>query len=111
MRSKRATRLQSVVVKSDNHIQGAKPRRRRSRGEKGRPRAALIGTRPLKFPMTLRGQRVEVKVIPVVSTTTHLNFEVTITRQGEALDWVPTRAERARIGRAAGMHAVLETSH
>lgn len=61
--------------------------------------------------MTLRGRQIEVEVRPVVTTTTHLNFVVTITCQGKRLDWVPTRAERAQIGHAAGMHTVLETNH
>lgn len=99
-----------MTVKSVHQVQGAKPRRPSSKG-KGRPHATFIGTRPLKFPMTLRNQKIEVEVRPVVTTTTHLNFEVTITFQGKALDWVPTPAERALIGRAAGMHTVLETSH
>jgi len=61
--------------------------------------------------MTLRGQAVEVEVIPAVGTTTHVNFEITISRHGKILAWVPTRAELEGIGRAAGMHTKQETSH
>ena len=61
--------------------------------------------------MTLRGRQVEVEVLPVVSTISHVNFEVTVTLEGKALDWVLTRAERAQIGREAGMHSEPETSH
>ena len=61
--------------------------------------------------MYLRGQEVEVEVLPVVNTTTHVNFEITITRQGKPLDWALTRAERAQIGRAAGQYTEPETSH
>ena len=61
--------------------------------------------------MTLRGQAVEVKVVPVVGTTTIVNYEVTISCEGKVLDWVPTRAELERIGYTAGMHTELQTSH
>ena len=61
--------------------------------------------------MTLRGQVVEVKVLPAVSTTTHVNYEITISRGGKVLDWVPTRAELQLIGRAAGMATEQQTSH
>lgn len=98
-------------MKTDEHVEGSKPRRRKGRAPKGRPRATFIGTRPLKFPMTLRGRQVEVEVLPVLNTTTHVNFEITITHRGKALNWVPTRAERAQIGRAAGKHTEPETSH
>ena len=60
--------------------------------------------------MMLRGQAVEVDVVPAVSTTTHVNFEITIRRGGKILDWVPTRAELEAIGRAAGVHTTQETS-
>jgi hypothetical protein len=98
-------------MKADQHVEGSKVRRKKKRAAKGQPRAAFIGTRPLRFPMDLRGRQVEVEVLPVISTTTHVNFEVTITSQGKALDWVLTRAERAQIGRVAGMHSEPETSH
>jgi hypothetical protein len=61
--------------------------------------------------MTLRGQVVDVEVVPAVGTTTHVNYNVTITREGKVLDWVPTRAELERIGCTAGMQTVLEKSH
>ena len=61
--------------------------------------------------MTLRRRQVEVQVRPVLTSTTHVNFEVTITCQGKRMHWVPSRAELAEIGRAAGMHAELETNH
>ena len=98
-------------VKAGRHLEGSKPGRSKSRAAKGQPRAAFIGTRPRKFPMTLRGLQVEVEVVPVVSTTTHVNFEVTITHQGKVLNWVPTRAERAQIGRVAGMYTEPERTH
>ena len=59
----------------------------------------------------LRGQAVDVEVIPTVGTTTHVNFEITISRHGKVLDWVPTPAELERIGLAVGSHAKRETSH
>ena len=101
----------SSVVKTDQHSARSKPRRRKGRVAKDRRRATFIGSRPLKFPMTLRGQQVEVEVLPVVNTVTHVNFEITITCQGKPLDWALTRAERAQIGRAAGQYAEPETSH
>jgi hypothetical protein len=61
--------------------------------------------------MSLRGRQVEVEVLPVVNTTTHVNFEITVTCEGKTLDWVLTRAERAQIGRAAGQYTEPETSH
>ena len=61
--------------------------------------------------MTLRGQLVEVEVVPAVGTTTHVNYNITIRRGGRILNWVPTRAEMERIGCAAGTQAKLETSH
>ena len=61
--------------------------------------------------MELRGRQVEVEVLPVVNTTTHVNFEITVTCEGKTLDWVLTRVERAQIGRAAGQFTEPETSH
>jgi hypothetical protein len=61
--------------------------------------------------MTLRGQVVDVELVPAVGTTTHVNFEITISLRGRILDWVPTPAELESIGRAAGMHTKQETSH
>jgi len=101
----------SSVMKTGERVQASKPRRSKGRTPKRRPRVTFIGTRPLKFPMSLRGQQVEVEVLPVVNTTTHVNFEITITDQGKTLNWVLTRAERAQIGRAAGQYAEPETSH
>jgi hypothetical protein len=54
---------------------------------------------------------VDVEVTPAVGTTTHVNFQITISRKGKVLDWVPTRAELERIGYTLGTHAELETSH
>ena len=99
-------------MKSGHHLEGSKPRRRKTTAAKARPRAgSFIGTRPRKFTMTLRGQVVVVEVVPAVGTTTHVNYHVTITRGRKVLDWVPTRAELERIGCAAGMRTELETSH
>jgi hypothetical protein len=98
----------SLVVKTEQHAEGLKVRRRKKKAAKGQPR---IGSRPLKFPVTLRGRQVEVEVVPVVNTKTHVNYEVTITCEGKTMDWVLTRAERGQIGRAAGMHSERETSH
>ena len=61
--------------------------------------------------MRLRGEAVDVEVIPAVGTMTHVNFAINITRQGKILDWRLTPAELECIGRAAGMHAKQETSH
>ncbi|HEX8782083.1 MAG TPA: hypothetical protein VF764_01835, partial [Steroidobacteraceae bacterium] len=69
-------------MKTEQHVAGSKVRRKKKRVAKGRPRAAFIGTRPLKFPVTLRGRQLEVEVVPVVNTKTHVNYEITITCQG-----------------------------
>jgi hypothetical protein len=100
-------------VKTDPQVEGSKVRRkkRKNRAARSQRRASFIGTRPLRFPMTLRGQQVEVEVLPVVSTISHVNFEVSVILEGKALDWVLTRAERAQIGREAGMYSEPETSH
>jgi len=100
-------------MKARQHVEGSKPRRRKTKPAKARSRgASFIGTRPLKFQMILRGQPVEVKVLPAIGTTTHVNYEITIiSRGGKVLDWVPTRAELERIGRELGMHTERETSH
>jgi hypothetical protein len=98
-------------MKSVHRDQGSKPRRRKTTGAKHVPRAAFIGTRPLKFPMTLRGQVVDVEVRPAIGTTTHVNYAITISRGGKVLEWIPTRAELASIGRTAGMRTELQTSH
>ena len=102
-------------MKTGNHLEGAKARRKKSKknstAKPQRRRAMFIGTRPLKFPMTLRGRPVEVEVLPAVGTTTHVNYEITIRQDGKVLDWVPTRAELEHIGRAAGMLTEPQTSH
>jgi hypothetical protein len=98
-------------VKTGLQVEGSKPRRRKKKAAKARPRALFIGTRPRKVQMTLRGQVVDVEVIPVVGTTTHVNLQLTISRKGKVLHWVPTRAELERIGCTLGRHAELETSH
>ena len=98
-------------MKTVHHDERAKPRRRKTTSAKRLPRAPFIGTRPLKFPMTLRGQVVDVEVRPAIGTTTHVNYAITISRGGKVLDWVPTRAELASIGRTAGMRTVQQTSH
>ena len=98
-------------MKTDQQVERSKRGRKKSRAAKGRPRATFIGTRPLKFQMFLRGREVEVKVLPIVNTTTHVNFEITITHERKLLDWVLTRAERAEIGRVAGTQTEPETSH
>jgi hypothetical protein len=98
-----------LVVKTEQHVEGSKVQRRKKKAAKGQPRAAFIGSRPLKFPVTLRGRQVEVEVVPVVNTKTHVNYEVTC--QGKTMGWVLNRAERAHIGRAAGMYSEPETSH
>ena len=99
------------VMKTDPHVDGSKPRRRKTRATKRPPRASFIGTRPRRFPMTLRGQLVDVDLVPTVGTTTHVNFEITISLRGKVLDWTPTQAELERIGRAAGTLTEEETSH
>jgi hypothetical protein len=73
--------------------------------------APFIGTRPLRFPVTLRGQVVDLEVRPAVGTTTHVNCVITISRGSKVLDWVPSRAELASIGRTAGMRTEIQTSH
>jgi hypothetical protein len=98
-------------MKSAHHVERSKLARRKTASPKGRPRALFVGTRPLKVRMTLRGQVVDVEVIPAVGTTTHVNFQVTISRKGKVVDWLPTRAELERIGCTLAMHAELETSH
>ena len=98
-------------VKTGGQLEDSKLRSRKTKGSKARERAAFIGTRPLKVTMQLRGQPVDVKVVPVVSTTTHVNYQITITRAGRVLDWVLTRAEIERIGCTIARHTELQTSH
>jgi len=98
-------------MKTGRQVAGSKPRRSKASGAKGRRRASFLGTRPRSLTLTLRGQVVDVELVPAVGTTTHVNFAITIRRRGRILDWVPTRAELESIGRAAGMHTQQETSH
>jgi hypothetical protein len=98
-------------VKTGVQVEGSKPRSRKTKGSKARERAAFIGTRPLKVTMLLRGQIVDVKVVPAISTTTHVNYQVTITSAGMVLDWVLTRAEIERIGCTVARHTELQSSH
>jgi hypothetical protein len=99
------------VAKTRPQVEGSRPRRKKSSAAKRQPRATFIGTRPRSFTMTLRGQAVKVELVPAVGTTTHVNFEITISQRGKILEWVPTRAELESIGRMAGMHTKQETSH
>jgi hypothetical protein len=98
-------------LKTGGQVEGSKPRSRKTKGSKARERAPFIGTRPLKVTMQLRGQLVDVKVVPVISTTTHVNYQITITRGGTVLDWALTRAEIERIGCTIARHTELQTSH
>jgi hypothetical protein len=98
-------------LKTGAQVEGSKPRSRKTKGSKVRERARFIGTRPLKVTMQLRGQLVDVKVVPAVSTTTHVNYQITITRAGTVLHWVPTRDEIEQIGRTVAMHTELQISH
>src|ERR1700751_3152317 len=101
----------SPVVKPRRQVEGPRLRRKKISAAKHQARATFIGTRPRSFTMTLRGQVVEVELVPAVGTTTHVNFEITISQRGKIVDWVPTRTELESIGRAAGMHTEQETSH
>jgi len=97
-------------VKTGGQVEGSKPPSGKTKGSKARVRP-YIGTRPLKVTMLLRGQLVDVKVVPLVSTTTHVNYQITITRARTVLDWVLTRAEIERIGCTIARHTELQTSH
>lgn len=99
------------MVKASHPTEGLKPKRRNIKRTERPRRTPLIGSRPLKFQMSLRGQRVNVQVVPAITTTTHVNYEVTISRGSKILDWVPTRAELRLISCAVGSHAELHTSH
>jgi hypothetical protein len=98
-------------MKPGRQVGRSRLRRPKTAAARGQPRAKFIGTRPRTFTMTLRGQAVDVEVLPMVGTTTHVNFEITISRRGKILDWVPTPAELEFIGRTVGMHTKQETSH
>jgi hypothetical protein len=98
-------------VKTGRQFAGPKRQRRKSAEAKSQSRSTFIGTRPRIFTMTLRGEAVEVEVMPAVGTVTHVNFAITISRRGKTLHWALTPAELESIGRAAGLHAKQETSH
>jgi hypothetical protein len=98
-------------MKTDPRAEGLKRQPRKTKAAKRQRRAAFIGTRPLTFRMALRGLMVDVKVVPVVGTTTHVNYELTISCRGKVLDWVPTRAELEHIGRTVGKQTQQQTSH
>ena len=100
--------LEGPSMKTSGDVQGSKPRRGRT---KVRARAPIIGTRPLQVSMHLRGQLVDVKVVPAVSTTTHVNYQITISCGGKVLDWVPNRAELEQIGRAVAKQTDIQNSH
>lgn len=95
-------------MKTSDDVQDSKPRRRKT---KTRARASIIGTRPLRVTVHLRGQLVDVEVVPAVSTTSHVNFQMTISRAGEVLNWVPTGAELEEIGRTVAKHAEIQNHH
>jgi hypothetical protein len=99
------------VAKTRRQVKGSGLRRKKTSAKRSQPRATFIGTRPRSFTMMLRGLAVDVELVPAVGTTTHVNFEITISCRGKILDWVPTGAELESIGRAAGMHTKQETSH
>jgi hypothetical protein len=98
-------------VKASRQVTGSKPRRSKTAEAKGRRRTTFLGKRPRILTLTLRGQVVDVELVPVVGTTTHVNFEITFRRGRRILNWVPTRAELESIARAAAMHTEQETSH
>ena len=98
-------------MKTGHQVEGSKRRRKKTRPAARRPRTWFIGSRPLKFPVTLRGQVVDVEVLPAVGTATHVNYQITISRGGKVLNWIPTRAELEHIGRTAGMLTEQQTSH
>jgi hypothetical protein len=100
------------AARTSHHVEGSKQRRKKKKTNAARgPRAAFIGSRPLKVQMILRGEAVEVEVLPAVGTTTHVNLQVTISRRGKALNWVPTPAELERIGQLIGKLTERQTSH
>jgi hypothetical protein len=98
-------------VKTGRQIEGSKRQRRKNSSAKNQSRATFIGTRPRIFTMTLRGEVVNVEVVPSIGTATQVNFAISIFQRGTILDWVLTPAELESIGRAAGMHAKQETSY
>ena len=100
------------AARTSAHVEGSKQQRKKKKTKAVRgTRAPFIGSRPLKVQMTLRGEAVEVEVLPAVGTTTHVNLQVTISRRGKALNWVPTPAELERIGQLIGKLTERQTSH
>lgn len=98
-------------MKTAPQVAGSKRRRKKTSAARRKPRAVFIGTRPRTLSMMLRGVLVDVEVIPAIGSTTHVNYEITISRAGKVLNWVPTRAELEQIGRTAAMNTEQETSH
>jgi hypothetical protein len=107
----RVSSLQEFLVKTAPQAEGSKRRRKKTAAAKRKTHTVFIGTRPRTLSMMLRGQLVDVEVVPAVGSTTHVNYEITISRAGKVLDWVPTRAELEHIGRTAAIHTEQETSH
>ena len=99
------------MVKTGRQVASPKPRRSKTAEAKRPRRTTFLGKRPRILTLTLRGQVVDVELVPVVGTTTHVNFEITFRRRGRLLNWIPTRAELESIGRAAAMYTEQETSH
>jgi len=99
------------AARTSHHVEGSKQQRKKKTKAARGPRAPFIGSRPLKVQMILRGEAVEVEVLPAVGTTTHVNLQVTISRRGKALNWVPTPAELERIGQLIGKLTERQTSH
>ena len=98
------------AARTSHHVERSKQQRKKKTKASRGPRAPFIGSRPLKVQMTLRGEAVEVEVLPAVGTTTHVNLQVTISRRGKALNWVPTPAELERIGPLIGKLTERQTS-
>lgn len=98
-------------MKTGRQVASSKPRRSKTAQAKSRRRATFLGTRPRVLTLTLRGVVVDVELVPMVGTATHVNFEITIRRKGKILQWTPTRPELETIARAAAMHTEQETTH
>lgn len=99
------------MVKSGRQVEGSKPRRSKKAAAKSKKGATFIGTRPRIISMMLRGEVVDVEVVPATGSATHVNFEIIIRRRGKTVYWELTPAELESIGRAAGLHARQETRH
>ena len=61
--------------------------------------------------MILRGQVVDVEVLPAVGTTIHVNYRLTISLRGKILDWMPTRAGARAHWRHGRRLTEPQTSH